>query len=82
MIATAPLQRSRVCTVKRFGAAWAVGTGLPVGIEQGEYRITGEVTVDGASYMNLDGTYHCPVSVCEEVAWRTDDGHAPAVTRA
>ncbi len=64
MIAKAFVDRNDRCTVKRCSPAWAIGTGLRVGLEPGEYRITGQHVVNGVPFVELDEAYHGPVDIC------------------
>ena len=65
MIAKAFVDRNDRCTVKRCSPAWAIGTGLRVGLEPGEYRITGQPVVNGVPFVELDGAYHRPSGICD-----------------
>ena len=73
MIPMAPIEGMRCCTLKDYRNAWAVGTGLQVGLKPGRYRITGEGTVNGVPLLHLDGAYRCPAGFCEEVRWQQAD---------
>lgn len=54
------------CTVRQYSPAWALGTGLPVALNPGEYQVTGADDVHGMPYLYLDDAYHSPAEVCEE----------------
>jgi hypothetical protein len=64
MIAKATVDGNDRCTVKHNSPAWAIGTGLRVGLEPGEYRITGQHVVNGVPFVELDGAYHGPADIC------------------
>ncbi len=51
MIAKATVDGNDRCTVNRYSPAWAIGTGLRVGLEPGEYRITGQHVVNGVPFV-------------------------------
>lgn len=54
------------CTVRQYSPAWALGTGLRVALNPGEYQVTGTGTVHGMPFLYLDDAYHSPADVCEE----------------
>ncbi len=56
-------------TVKRHSPAWAIGTGLRVGLEPGEYRITGQHVVNGVPFVELDGAYRGPADTMTRDVW-------------
>ena len=66
MIAIAQTEVYGRCTIRYYVSAWAVGTGLQVSLEPGEYRVTGEGDVNGVSFLHLDGAYHCPADLCDK----------------
>ena len=66
MIAKAFVDGNHRCKVKRSSPAWAIGSGLRVGLEPGEYRITGQHVVNGVPFVELDGAYHCPADICDQ----------------
>lgn len=53
MIATAP----RHCTIERYTPAWALGTGLRVGIAPGKYQVTGKDRINGRLYLRIVDRY-------------------------
>ena len=64
MIEKATVDGNDRCTLHRYRRAWEIGTGLPVGLEPGEYRITGQHIVNGVPFVELDGAYHGPADIC------------------
>ncbi len=66
MIMKATVDENDRCTVNRYSRAWAIGTGLRLGLEPGEYRITGQHLVNGVPFVQLDGAYHCPADICDQ----------------
>ena len=79
MIAKAPIEPNGRCVVHRYGTAWALGTGLRVGLKPGEYRVTGAGDLNGVAALQLEGAYLCPAEICHEVRWQqADDRPAPS----
>jgi hypothetical protein len=70
MIARATVDGNDRCTVNRYSRAWAIGTGLSVGLKPGAYRITGQHLVNGVPFVQLDGDYHCPADICDQNGMR------------
>lgn len=50
-------ESERVCVFRRYTPAWEVGTGLPVSLAPGRYRVTGEEYRNGICYLELNETY-------------------------
>ncbi len=53
------------CRIRERTTAWALGTGLQVGLEPGEYRVTDVADLDGVTFLRLDDRYHCPAEACD-----------------
>lgn len=70
MIASASIEPFRYCQVKHYVTAWVIGTGLPVGLKPGEYRITESSNINGALFLQLDGVFRCPAEACEQICWQ------------
>ena len=73
MIARAPIDPNERCVVTRYERGWALGTGLPVGLKPGAYRITGEGDVNGIAFLQLNGTYICPADICGQASRQQSD---------
>ncbi len=51
------LRQHRFRTVDHYAKAWRLGTGLPVALTPGQYRITGEDRMNGVVYYRLNDMY-------------------------
>ncbi len=47
----------RVFKIHRYTLAWAIGTGIRVSVAPGEYRVTGEDSLNGIRYIRLEERY-------------------------
>lgn len=52
---------------------------LRVGLERGEYRITGSDNVKGTLFLQLHGAFRCPAAACQEIRWQNGDATSPAM---
>lgn len=59
MISTTP----RHCTIDHYAPAWALGTGLRVGLPPGKYKVTGEDRINGRFYLRIEDKYR--IASCE-----------------
>ena len=57
MTSTKTASFERIWAVDRYTQAWAIGTGLPVTLAPGNYRITGEDQIGSNVHLRLDDTY-------------------------
>ena len=71
---TAPIPPNAVVEFDRYVRGWAAGTGLPVSLEPGHYRITYYEVVDGGALFIL-GTGHRVHSDSVPTAASSEYGH-------
>ena len=57
MVNTRTVSFERIWAVDRYTRAWAIGTGLPVTLAPGNYRITGEDQIGSSVHLRLEETY-------------------------
>ena len=60
-MSASPSEPSRIHTFRHYIRAWEMGTGLPVSLEPGEYRVTGEELLNGVRYLRLNDTFRVDV---------------------
>ena len=70
---TANSEADRFCTFQRYTHAWQVGTGLKVSLAPGKYRVTGEETVNGLVFIQLDGGYRIDARELPSAASKLED---------
>ena len=56
-----PRKGQRVCVLRHYTPAWAMGTGLRVSLPPGKYRVTGEQRVNGVRFICLEDAYRVDV---------------------
>lgn len=54
MLTATRTNRKQFFTFERYVRAWELGTGLPVALPPGRYRVTGRQSVNGVDYLQLD----------------------------
>lgn len=55
MVTSQRTNRKQIRTFEQYVRAWEVGTGLPVALPPGRYRVTGRQLVNGIDYFLLEG---------------------------
>ncbi len=60
-------QPQPMCFLKFYTPGWKMGSGVPISLAPGTYRITNQSRVGGVTYWDLDGIYRVDSRRVEQV---------------
>ena len=67
MVTQAQSKSASLFQVRDYIRGWMLGSGVPVSIAPGTYRMAGEERIGGVGYLQLEGRYRIERPVAAEV---------------